>query len=56
MTQANVGLVEGTSMDKTNALHAAFEKDSTMRLGTNESTVKIRAVLCAFKWCNKLHL
>ena len=37
MTQANLGLVEGTSMDKTKALYAAFEKEWIMRLGTNES-------------------
>jgi hypothetical protein len=35
MTQAN--LVEGRSLDKTKALYAAFEKESIMRLGTNES-------------------
>ena len=27
MTQTNLGVVESTSMDKTKALYAAFEKD-----------------------------
>ena len=38
MIQAHVGLLEGRSLNKTKALYAAFEKDSIMRLGTNEST------------------
>ena len=38
MIQAHVGLLEGRSLNKTKALYAAFEKDSIMRLVTNEST------------------
>jgi len=38
MIQAHVGLLEGRSLNKTKALYAAFENDSIMRLGTNEST------------------
>ena len=42
MTQTNLRLVEGTSMDKTKALGAALSKTvgkgSIMRLGKNEST------------------
>jgi hypothetical protein len=38
MTQANLRLVEGTFMDKTKALHAAFGKGSITRLWKNEST------------------
>jgi hypothetical protein len=38
MTRANLRLVEGTSMDKTRGLYAAFEKDLIMRRGTNECT------------------
>ncbi len=48
MSQANLRLVEGTSVDKTKALDAAlsqieraFGKGSIMRLGQNEQVVEI---------------
>ncbi|MGA3340686.1 MAG: recombinase RecA [Methylocella sp.] len=51
MTQANLRLVEGTSVDKTKALDAAlsqieraFGKGSIMRLGKNEKAVEIDTV------------
>ncbi|MBM3609530.1 MAG: recombinase RecA, partial [Alphaproteobacteria bacterium] len=51
MSQANLRLVEGTSVDKTKALDAAlsqieraFGKGSIMRLGKNEKAVEIEAV------------
>ncbi len=51
MTQANLRLVEGTSVDKTKALDAAlsqieraFGKGSIMRLGKNEKAVEIETV------------
>src|SRR6202023_344809 len=51
MTQANLRLVEGTSVDKTKALDAAlsqieraFGKGSIMRLGKNQKAVEIDTV------------
>lgn len=51
MTQANLRLVEGTSVDKTKALDAAlsqieraFGKGSIMRLGKNQKAVEIETV------------
>ena len=51
MTQANLRLVEGTSVDKTKALDAAlsqieraFGKGSIMRLGKNEKAIEIDTV------------
>ncbi|MDE2364261.1 MAG: recombinase RecA [Hyphomicrobiales bacterium] len=51
MSQANLRLVEGTSVDKTKALDAAlsqieraFGKGSIMRLGKNQKAVEIEAV------------
>jgi recombination protein RecA len=51
MTQANLRLVEGTSVDKTKALDAAlsqieraFGKGSIMRLGKNEKAVEIEVI------------
>jgi recombination protein RecA len=51
MAQANLKLVEGSSMDKTKALDAAlsqieraFGKGSIMRLGKNQQAVEIEAV------------
>src|ERR1700755_1412452 len=51
VTQANLRLVEGTSVDKTKALDAAlsqieraFGKDSIMRLGKNQKAVEIDTV------------
>ncbi len=51
MSQANLRLVEGTSVDKTKALDAAlsqieraFGKGSIMRLGKNEKAVEIETV------------
>ena len=51
MTQANLRLVEGTSMDKTKALDAAlsqieraFGKGSVMRLGKNDKVMEIETV------------
>ena len=51
VTQANLRLVEGTSVDKTKALDAAlsqieraFGKGSIMRLGKNEKAVEIDTV------------
>ena len=51
MSQANLRLVEGTSVDKTKALDAAlsqieraFGKDSIMRLGKNHKVVEIETV------------
>src|SRR5580658_3770797 len=51
MTQPNLRLVEGTSVDKTKALDAAlsqieraFGKGSIMRLGKNQKAVEIEAV------------
>src|SRR5271157_5213777 len=51
MTQANLRLVEGTSVDKTKALEAAlsqieraFGKGSIMRLGKNQKAVEIETI------------
>ena len=51
MSQANLRLVEGTSVDKTKALDAAlsqieraFGKGSIMRLGKNHQVVEIETV------------
>ncbi|WP_158816550.1 recombinase RecA [Methylocapsa sp. S129] len=51
MTQANLRLVEGTSVDKTKALDAAlsqieraFGKGSIMRLGKNQKAVEIETI------------
>ena len=51
MTQPNLRLVEGTSVDKTKALDAAlsqieraFGKGSIMRLGKNQKAVEIETV------------
>ena len=51
MTQTNLRLVEGTSVDKTKALDAAlsqieraFGKGSIMRLGKNQKAVEIETV------------
>ena len=51
MTQANLRLVEGTSVDKTKALDAAlsqieraFGKGSIMRLGKNQQAVEIETI------------
>src|SRR5664279_735477 len=51
MSQANLRLVEGTSVDKTKALDAAlsqieraFGKGSIMRLGRNEKVVEIATI------------
>ena len=51
MSQANLRLVEGTSVDKTKALDAAlsqieraFGKGSIMRLGKNQQAVEIETI------------
>src|SRR5258708_35104349 len=51
VTQANLRLVEGTSVDKTKALDAAlsqieraFGKGSIMRLGKNQKAVEIETI------------
>ena len=51
MSQANLRLVEGTSVDKTKALDAAlsqieraFGKGSIMRLGKNQKAVEIETI------------
>src|ERR1700710_77498 len=51
MTQPNLRLVEGTSVDKTKALDAAlsqieraFGKGSIMRLGKNQKAVEIETI------------
>ena len=51
MTQANLRLVEGISVDKTKALDAAlsqieraFGKGSIMRLGKNQKAVEIETI------------
>src|SRR6202045_2128340 len=51
VTQANLRLVEGTSVDKTKALDAAlsqieraFGKGSIMRLGKNEKAVEVETI------------
>src|SRR3984893_5007191 len=51
LTQANLRLVEGTSMDKTKALDAAlsqieraFGKGSIMRLGKNDKSMEVEAI------------
>src|ERR1700680_3783148 len=51
VTQANIRLVEGTSVDKTKALDAAlsqieraFGKGSIMRLGKNQKAVEIETI------------